>query len=203
MSSLCPGYKHVAAFAPDDEYDDDEEVAYVTLDLGSVEPTLVPNADAWKGLDTPTPFMQLSGTILKGRHDELLGTELLFTEGKDPHDSAKKTLVHVASTEQRICFREVRLVPKGAGADLGGGVGVGVGSGAGTTKKGKGKSRESGEAPPLEWSAEAEAAALLVDRVAGKTVPRTRAARRKGRVRDADAEDGDLGEGEDAMDVEA
>ncbi|KAG6875894.1 hypothetical protein C0992_001890 [Termitomyces sp. T32_za158] len=178
-------------------------VVDVTLDLGSVEPTLVPSSSTYAliGLDTPTPFMQLSGTILKGRHDELFGTELLFTEGKDPHDSAKKTLVHVASTEQRICFREVRLVPKGAGADLGGG--VGVGSGAGTTKKGKGKSRESGEAPPLEWSAEADAAALLVDRVAGKTVPRTRAVRRKGRVRDADAEDGDLGEGEDAMDVEA
>jgi hypothetical protein len=26
--------------------------------------------------------MQLSGTIFKGQHDSLLGTELLFTEGK-------------------------------------------------------------------------------------------------------------------------
>lgn len=35
-----------------------------------------------QGLDTPTPFLQLSGSIFKGEHDRLLGTELLFTESK-------------------------------------------------------------------------------------------------------------------------
>jgi len=35
-----------------------------------------------QGLDTPTPYIQLQGTILKGRHDMLLGTELIFTDDK-------------------------------------------------------------------------------------------------------------------------
>ena len=35
-----------------------------------------------QGLDTPTPFLQLSGTIFQGTHQSLLGTELLFTEDK-------------------------------------------------------------------------------------------------------------------------
>ena len=42
-SSLFPGYKQVEAFADDDLYESEEEVTYVTLDLGSIEPTLVPS----------------------------------------------------------------------------------------------------------------------------------------------------------------
>lgn len=107
--ALFPGYKHVEAFGADDEYESkdgvvEEEVEYVTLDLGSVEPTLVPSSSSYRlivsprvvhphttcsrpldtpiqGLDTPTPFLQLSGTMLKGQHVSLLGTELLFAEG--------------------------------------------------------------------------------------------------------------------------
>ncbi len=82
--SLCPGYKQVDAFGPDDEYEDEEEISYVTLDLGSVEPSLLPSSASYRliGLDTPTPFLQLSGTVLKGRHESLLGTELVFADGK-------------------------------------------------------------------------------------------------------------------------
>lgn len=48
-SSLCPGYKHVESFGPDEEYEDgDEEVTYVTLDLGLVEPTLVPSSSTYR-----------------------------------------------------------------------------------------------------------------------------------------------------------
>ncbi|KAI0045051.1 hypothetical protein FA95DRAFT_1496085 [Auriscalpium vulgare] len=89
-SALVPGYTYVEAFGPDDEYetneegDIEEEVTYVTLDLGSVEPTLVPSSSTYRliGLDTPTPYLQLSGTVFQGKHQNLLGTELLFTEGK-------------------------------------------------------------------------------------------------------------------------
>ncbi|KAI0064847.1 hypothetical protein BV25DRAFT_194013 [Artomyces pyxidatus] len=119
-SSLCPGYKQVDAFGPDADYEHtetgeiEEEVTYVTLDLGSVEPTLVPSSSAYRliGLDTPTPFLQLSGTIFQGKHQNLLGTELLFTEEKDSHDPSKKSIVHVSNTEQRIRFREVELKRK-------------------------------------------------------------------------------------------
>jgi general transcription factor 3C polypeptide 6 len=79
-----------------------------------------------QGLDTPTPFLQLSGTILKGRHQQLLGTEFLFLEGKgssaltlNPQQLIRvqtmlirrKTLV--GTTEQRIKFVPVEVVPKG------------------------------------------------------------------------------------------
>ncbi|OSD00384.1 hypothetical protein PYCCODRAFT_1371400 [Trametes coccinea BRFM310] len=121
-SSLFPGYKHVEAFGPDDEYESGEEVEYVTLDLGTIEPTLVPSSSTFRiiGLDTPTPYLQLSGTKLKGQHQSLLGTELLFTEASDEpqqhHPQGKKPLVHVATTERRIRFKEIELKPKGAGA---------------------------------------------------------------------------------------
>lgn len=65
MASLCPGYKHVEAFGPDDEYedeDDDSQVEYVTLDMGSIEPTLVPSSSTYRlivrcffGLGDPHP----------------------------------------------------------------------------------------------------------------------------------------------------
>ena len=103
---LAPGFRQVDTFGSDDLYERDEsgeiieEVSYVTLDLGAVEPTLVPststyrlivrrNTLSWRsqsklvqGLDTPAPFLQLSGTIFQGTHQSLLGTELLFTEDK-------------------------------------------------------------------------------------------------------------------------
>ncbi|PBK83360.1 hypothetical protein ARMGADRAFT_1067833 [Armillaria gallica] len=115
--SLCPGYHQVAQFRPDDDYEEEEEIFYVTLELGNIEPSLIPSCDSYYlvGLDTSTPFLQLAGTVLKGRHETLLGTELLFTE----HEHA---LSYMESTWQRICFREIRLEEKGrvkAKADAG------------------------------------------------------------------------------------
>ncbi|KAK0502472.1 hypothetical protein EDD18DRAFT_1458648 [Armillaria luteobubalina] len=105
--SLCPGYHQVTQFRPEDDYEEEEEIIYITLELGNVEPTLIPSCDGdhLVGLDTPTPFLQLAGTVLKGRH-ETLGTESLFSE----HEGAA---CYMESTRQRICFREVRLEEKG------------------------------------------------------------------------------------------
>ncbi|KAK0432600.1 hypothetical protein EV421DRAFT_1719463 [Armillaria borealis] len=79
--SLCPGYLQVTQFGPDDDYEEDEEIFYVTLELGNIEPVLIPSCDSYHlvGLDTPTPFLQLAGMVLKGRHETLLGTELLLS----------------------------------------------------------------------------------------------------------------------------
>jgi hypothetical protein len=109
MHSAASGYTHVEAFSTADgfyESDEEEQVSYVTLDLGDVEPQLVPSATAYRlivrpphlpqpttnndnqGLDTPTPYLQLHGTIMKGRHVSLLGTELIFTDDKG---NVKKT----------------------------------------------------------------------------------------------------------------
>jgi general transcription factor 3C polypeptide 6 len=48
-SSLCPGYKQVEfeSFGLDEEYED-EEMCYVTLDMGNVEPTLVPSSSSYQ-----------------------------------------------------------------------------------------------------------------------------------------------------------
>ena len=54
ISTLVPGYHHVEQFGDDDEYERDEhgniieEVEYVTLDVGVVEPTLVPSTTAYR-----------------------------------------------------------------------------------------------------------------------------------------------------------
>jgi hypothetical protein len=51
---LAPGFRQVDAFDPDDNYECDEngnvieEVSYVTLDLGAVEPTLVPSSSTYR-----------------------------------------------------------------------------------------------------------------------------------------------------------
>jgi hypothetical protein len=57
-SSLCPGYKQVEAFGPEEAYEDEEEVSYVVLDLGNVEPTLVPTSSTYR--------LIVSSTILWG-----------------------------------------------------------------------------------------------------------------------------------------
>ena len=51
---LAPGFRQVDAFDSDDNYECDErgevieEVSYVTLDLGAVEPTLVPSSSTYR-----------------------------------------------------------------------------------------------------------------------------------------------------------
>ncbi|KAL4065538.1 hypothetical protein V8B97DRAFT_2010353 [Scleroderma yunnanense] len=112
--TLVPGYRQVEEFGPDEEYEEEEEVYYVTLDLGSVEPTLLPSSSTYRliGLDTPTPYLQLAGSVFEGRHDTLLGTELLFTEEKGDAERTKRSFVPFGSTEQRICFKEVQLKEK-------------------------------------------------------------------------------------------
>ncbi|KAI5121534.1 hypothetical protein M0805_002594 [Coniferiporia weirii] len=115
QDGLFPQYKHVEEFGPDDGYEDEVEECYVTLDLGSADPTLVPSSSSYRliGLDTPTPYLQLSGTIMKGRHRTLLGTELIFkeiTEENEAHN--RENIQYFASTERRILFREIELKPK-------------------------------------------------------------------------------------------
>lgn len=43
-----PGYKQVEAFGPDEEYEEGEEVSYVTLDLGAIEPALLPSCSTYR-----------------------------------------------------------------------------------------------------------------------------------------------------------
>jgi len=56
-SSLFPGYKQVEEFGIDEDYE--EEVTYVTLDLGSIEPTLVPSSSTYRLI------VSMDGTSIK------------------------------------------------------------------------------------------------------------------------------------------
>ena len=62
QSSLYPGYRQVQSFGPDEDYarvedGEIEEVSYVTLDLGSVEPTLVPSSSTYRLIVSITTLM--------------------------------------------------------------------------------------------------------------------------------------------------
>lgn len=58
-SSLFPNHHYIDAFGDDDEYERDEdgniieEVEYVTLDLGVVEPTLIPSTSSYRLIVRP------------------------------------------------------------------------------------------------------------------------------------------------------
>ena len=85
-STLVPGAVHVEHFADDHEYEQVdgevvEEVEYITLDLGIIEPTLVPNTPAYR--------LIVSQTIARGRNiipDRATGTgftRIIFTALRD------------------------------------------------------------------------------------------------------------------------
>ncbi|KAG6913420.1 hypothetical protein DXG01_006956, partial [Tephrocybe rancida] len=192
MSSLYAGYKHVSSFGDASEYvsDEEEEVLYVTLDLGSTEPSLVPSSFTYQliqGLDTPAPFLRLSGTILKGRHETLLGSEILFTEAPD-----KRSLTPLMppTTSTRICFSEVRLLLKGTVAPSTSALLPVLSSttttttfhlaspGRCTTSTSKRRTRKGKDQDAQEsWPAAADAASLLLDCDTGKNAPRARVPR--------------------------
>ncbi|KAG8861011.1 hypothetical protein FRB91_011640 [Serendipita sp. 411] len=116
MTSIVEGYDQVPDFdnLEDSEYEE-EEVCYVTLDLGPLDPSLLPKATSYQliGLETSQPFLQVGGCVFRGQYENLLGTEILFQEsaGTDP-ESGNHKVVPITTTENRIRFREVRLVPK-------------------------------------------------------------------------------------------
>ncbi|KAK0489816.1 hypothetical protein EDD18DRAFT_570376 [Armillaria luteobubalina] len=93
-------------FGPDGDYEEEEEIICITLELGKVEPSLIPSCDSYHlvGLDTPTAFLQLAGTMLEGRHEVLLGTELLF--------SGRRNIIHRKHTTAYL-FQRSSLEEKG------------------------------------------------------------------------------------------
>jgi hypothetical protein len=135
----------------------------------------------------------LSGTILKGQHDSLLGTELLFTDGKgtihvlskhqtilinliiiqDSHDWNKRSVDHVANTEQRIGFKEVRLQPKKVPA-------LQQDASIAPPKKAKEKGKAKEVTATETGGAAQEDDIQMLDRMTGKSGPLPRASRTRG-----------------------
>ncbi|PVF97037.1 hypothetical protein CPB86DRAFT_664875, partial [Serendipita vermifera] len=106
------GYEQVDLFEEDEDEEYEEEVVYVTMDLGQLDPNLLPNATSYRliGLETPTPFLQIGGSIFRGRSETLLGTEIIMQE---PPGGGSRNLVPLATTDKRIRFQEVKLIEKG------------------------------------------------------------------------------------------
>ncbi|KAF5350302.1 hypothetical protein D9757_013193 [Collybiopsis confluens] len=180
INSLCPGYKHVEEFGADDEYEDEDvEEFYVTLDLGSAEPTLIPSSSTYRlvGLDTPTPFMQLSGTVLQGKYENLLGTELFFTESKDNQDRTKRHLSYVSATSQRIRFREVLLRPKAPSASADASTGTATSDVEMTGPSTSSPAKQGGAPNQTEYHTDDDSTTMTtsaVNRMTGKSEPRKR-----------------------------
>lgn len=109
----------------------------------------------------------------------LLGTELLFTDDKgtfrpspislvydltdyltkETHDRNKRSVVHVANTEQRIAFKEVTLIPK--------------------APKEQATSKDEEGANTINLEGAPKSSYSNIDRITGLSVPATRAPRTK------------------------
>ncbi|KAG8906890.1 hypothetical protein FRC00_012273, partial [Tulasnella sp. 408] len=63
------------------------------------------------GLDTPTPYLQLPGITMRGTHDTLIGSELIFADGRDPNNRSRRFVTHLGTTSNRITFEPVQLKP--------------------------------------------------------------------------------------------
>src|SRR5712672_2962366 len=83
----APGFRQVAVFDPDDIYECDdngnviEEVSYVTLDLGAVEPTLVPSSSTYR-------------LIVRGHHPTILSPRNLSHIGLGYAEPISSALRH-------------------------------------------------------------------------------------------------------------
>lgn len=85
--------------------DEEEDVTFLTLELGAVDPALIPSCSSIRlvGLETSTPFLQLGDLVFQGIHAPSLGTELVFQN----NDAAP-----VITTEHKILFNPVALTPR-------------------------------------------------------------------------------------------
>lgn len=88
---------------------------YITLDLGQLDPSLIPNATSYKlvGLESPTPFLQVGGSTFKGDYETLIGTEIILQDSPQAGTPASSRILQpVGMTSNRIRFKEVQLIPK-------------------------------------------------------------------------------------------
>ncbi|KAG8995625.1 hypothetical protein FRB94_008907 [Tulasnella sp. JGI-2019a] len=139
MSSILPGVTQVDRFdEEEDEYEYEYETSYATLDLRNIDQNILLNSSTFKliGLDTPTPYLQLPGMTMRGEHDTLIGSEMIFSDGRgantisykkriitvdldalpfthlDPTDRSRRFVVPLGTTSTRITFKPVELRQK-------------------------------------------------------------------------------------------
>ncbi|KAG8886140.1 hypothetical protein FRB97_007178 [Tulasnella sp. 331] len=119
MSSIL-GFTHVDRFGEeDDEYEYEHETSYATLDLRNIDQNVLLNSTTFKliGLNTQTPYLQLPGLTMRGEHDTLIGSEMIFSDGRDPTDRSRRFVVPLGTTSTRITFRPVEFHLRAAPQD--------------------------------------------------------------------------------------
>ncbi|KAG9085515.1 hypothetical protein FRC06_003568 [Ceratobasidium sp. 370] len=92
--------------------DEEDETVYLALELGQVDPSLIPHCTSMRlvGLETATPFLQLGGSVFRGSHVSTLGTELVFHDASP--DRATRSIRPYAQVEHKVLFNPVILTPK-------------------------------------------------------------------------------------------
>ncbi|ORX92071.1 hypothetical protein K493DRAFT_339004 [Basidiobolus meristosporus CBS 931.73] len=108
----------------DDEYEYEEEVNYIVLDLGTEVTTDMlksSGTDGYSlmGLDTESPYLKIGNMVFKGQYDETLGTELVFCPSGNTNSTQQKTetseakeVKYFCHTTKKITLSKVNLQPK-------------------------------------------------------------------------------------------
>ncbi|WVQ73391.1 hypothetical protein IAR50_002962 [Cryptococcus sp. DSM 104548] len=115
-SLLGRGWTQVASFDElNDEYEEEEEEMYVTLDLGTaVDAKSLQTESGYQliGMDTPTPFLRLGNQIFKGDVTPLIGDEIICGHVRNHEDVHNPSHPPIMSTSNRITFQPITLHPK-------------------------------------------------------------------------------------------
>ncbi|QRV99798.1 transcription factor TFIIIC subunit [Ceratobasidium sp. AG-Ba] len=108
LATLTRTDSHSVPLADDEE----EETVYLSLELGAVDPNLLPHCASMRlvGLETPTPFLQLGDSVFRGLHVSTLGTELVFDDASP--DGTTRSIRSFAHIEYKVLFSPVTLIPK-------------------------------------------------------------------------------------------
>ncbi|WWC88659.1 uncharacterized protein L201_003572 [Kwoniella dendrophila CBS 6074] len=111
------GWTHVNSFEEidEDEYEEEEEEIYVTMDLGTtLDAKALQNESQYQlvGLDTPLPFLKVGNQVFQGQSTPLIGDEVilgLIRNSDNPHEPTHPPLY---STNHRLTFRAITLEPR-------------------------------------------------------------------------------------------
>ncbi|KAK4053524.1 hypothetical protein OIV83_001692 [Microbotryomycetes sp. JL201] len=110
----------------DDEWEEDE-VCYLTLDFGKLPTGAVTNGELQLlGLNSDTPFARVGGSIFRGQHEQLIGSEIFLDRNRKSQQRTDKggVLIYFSTandgtvsplprtTSARVRFEPVKLVSK-------------------------------------------------------------------------------------------
>ncbi|WVQ96513.1 hypothetical protein IAU59_003618 [Kwoniella sp. CBS 9459] len=111
------GWECVPSFEELDqeEYEDEEEELYVTMDLGTtLDAKALQNETQYQliGLDTPLPFLKIGNQIFQGEVTPLIGDEVILGLVRNHDNPQKPSHPPLHSTNRRLTFRAVTLQPR-------------------------------------------------------------------------------------------